>query len=103
MFCSTERRLCSGRDDSGFSASSALASSPPRVHLERMDLQQGQGRVWEGIVELARVIDHCVASRQGIDTAEVLRLSQAVIAFQRRLAAGAVLTPEVDPAGSAEG
>jgi hypothetical protein len=67
-----------------------------------MELQTSQGRVWEGIVELARLIDHGVASRQGIDTAEVLRLSQAVIAFQRRLAAGSVVTPELDPQGGAE-
>jgi len=73
------------------------------MHLVTMDLQPGQGCIWEGIVELARLIDHGVASRQGIDTAQVVRLSQAVIAFQSRLTSGSVRAPDQpEPATEAE-
>lgn len=60
-----------------------------------MTISMAPGQDWEQIVELARRIDHGVASRQGIDGDEVLRLARAVLTFQRRLATGSVLTPEL--------
>jgi hypothetical protein len=70
-----------------------------------MALFLGPGQDWEQIVELARRIDHGVASRQGIDNTEVLRLARAVVAFQRRLTGGSLLTPDLEsgePPRSAE-
>jgi hypothetical protein len=43
------------------------------------------GESWESIVALARFIDRGVASRQGIDNEQVLRLARAVVGFQQRL------------------
>ena len=57
----------------------------------------GKGQVWEEIVELARRIDHRVAAREGIDNDDVVRLAQALLAFQDRLSGASVETPELDP------
>jgi hypothetical protein len=65
-----------------------------------MALFIGPGQDWEQIVELARRIDHGVAARQGIDSVEVLRLAHALVAFQRRLASGSILTPVIEPAAA---
>jgi hypothetical protein len=62
----------------------------------------GARQEWEEIVELARRIDHGVASRQGIDAQEVLRLALAVGAFQRGLTAGWVVTPGLEETPGSE-
>jgi hypothetical protein len=63
-----------------------------------MEPEPSPTREWEDVVELARVIDHGVASRHGVDAADVLRLARAVLAFHRRLASGSAVTQTTGPA-----
>ncbi len=63
-----------------------------------MEQETVPSREWEEVVELARLIDHGVAARQGVEGAEVLRLARAVLAFHGRLASGPVVAPKVDHA-----
>ncbi len=73
------------------------------MHLIGMEPHTGSSQEWEAVVELARLIDHGVASRQGVEGVEVLRLARAVLVFHGRLANGSVVAPKVDPtSGGAE-
>jgi hypothetical protein len=57
-------------------------------------MNTGMDAEWEEIVSLARLLDHGVASRQGIDAEGVLRLARAVKSFQLRVTKRSVVTPE---------
>jgi hypothetical protein len=69
-----------------------------------MEPETGRSREWEEVVELARLIDHGVASRKGVEGDDVLRLARAVLAFHGRIATGPAVTPKLDPtSGSGKG
>ncbi len=64
-----------------------------------MEPETGRSREWEDVVELARQIDHGVASRKGVEGSEVLRLARAVLEFHVRLASGPSVTPRAEAVG----
>ncbi|MGA7120908.1 MAG: hypothetical protein WBY94_12465 [Polyangiaceae bacterium] len=63
-----------------------------------MEPDTGRSREWEDVVELARQIDHGIASRKGLEGNDVLRLARAVLEFHGRLASGPAVSPKTDPA-----